>query len=488
MYEDFPYIKVFQLITGNYIYDVNKNMIIKIHDNKVFRQILEINKYGWSAFLSKNNLNDIDCKGLRFLLDKNYLQGNNIENIDNTNYNICRTYTSNCISHIILQVTQNCNLKCSYCPYAWDGYMERQHNKKNMSWKTAKKALDFFIRNSYESDELAVSFYGGEPLLEFDLIKKCITYITSIVKSKPITFHMTTNGTLINREFLDFIGGFDFGIYISLDGPKEAHDKNRKFGINGKGTFEKIYANLKLITNEYPHLTKNFFFNAVWDGFNDIDEINCFFEHDGILSKFGDYNIDFVDDGAIMTDISISEHNYYSQQQQYFNYLASIAKNTSCPPLTKDIKRINEGILKFKDQFSDKTPLCKVRFQSGPCIPGCSKLFVDVTGGLFPCEKTSDKCVSIGNINNKDIINYCDVHKQMNLNGMVSEKCKACWAFRFCKICSIFVANGDSFSDVILSDECQLNIRNLASSMRDFIYLHEIGINLSEMAFEEMKE
>lgn len=474
MYEDFPYIKIFQLITGNYIYDVNKNSLIKIHDNKVFQQILEINKYGWSSFLDKNDVKGVECRGLRLLIDKGYLRGNNVERIDNINYNVCRTYTDNCIDHMILQVTQNCNLKCSYCPYAWDGYMERQHNKKSMSWETAKKALDFFILNSYESKDLAVSFYGGEPLLEFELIKKCIVYITSIVKSKPISFHMTTNGTLITREFLNFISNYNFGIYISLDGPKTVQNTNRKFGINGEGSFENVYGNLKIIANEYPQIIERFYFNAVWDGFNDIDEIINFFEHDNVITKFGGYNIDFADDNAIMSDISISEHNYYLQQQQYFDYLVSLVKKADCPAINNSITKMKDGIIKFKEQFSDKSPLSKIRFQSGPCIPGCAKLFVDVNGALFPCEKTCDKCVSIGNINDRSIIDYFAVQKQMNLNGMVSEKCKTCWAFRFCKICSIFAANGDAFSDIILSDECQLNIHHLANSMRNHIYLHEL--------------
>lgn len=448
--------------------------MLKIHDDKVFQQILQINKYGWSSFLSKNNLKDAECGGLRLLLDKGYLKGNNVERIENTNFNVCRTYTDNCIGHIILQVTQNCNLKCSYCPYAWDGYMERCHNRKSMSWETAKKALDCFISNSYESRDLAVSFYGGEPLLEFDLVKKCIIYVTSMVKSKPVSFHMTTNGTLITREFLDFISNYSFGIYISLDGPEAVHNTNRKFGINGEGSFENVYNNLKMIAAEYPQITKNFHFNAVWDGYNDFEEIISFFEQDSVITKFGGYNIDFADDNAIMSDISISEHNYYLQQRQFFDYLVSVVKKDDSPRVNDSITKMKEGTIKFKEQFSDKAPLSKVRFQSGPCIPGCSKLFVDVTGALFPCEKTCDKCVSIGNINDKSIINYCSVHKQMNLDGLVSEKCKSCWAFRFCKICSIFAANGDTFSDVILSDECQLGIHYLANSIRDHIYLHEL--------------
>ena len=483
MYKDFPYIKIFQLVTGNYVYDINKNTIIKIIDNRTFSQILEINKYGWTSFLSKNDINNFEFKGLKLLMDKNYLQSNNIEEIENTNYEICRTYIENCMNHIILQVTQNCNLRCSYCPYAWDGYMDRKHKNKNMDWETAQHALEFFIDNSYDSDQLAVSFYGGEPLLEFDLIKKCIRFMSDKVKSKPLTFHMTTNGTLINREFLDFIGKYDFGIYISLDGPQKIHDKNRKFGINGEGSYNKVYENLKLIINEYPNLTNKFFFNAVWDGSNPIDIINDFFEHDNVISKLGGYNLDFIDDGSIVTDVSITDYNYNMQQKQYLNFLIDILQNRLDITVTNEIKNLNDGFFKLNEQFNLKNPLNKKRFQSGPCIPGCSKLFVDVEGNLFPCEKCSDKCVSFGNINKKDIINYCDIHKQMNLNGMVKDKCKTCWAFRFCKICSVFVANGDSFSDIILDNECQLCVRNMTNSIRDFIYLHELGSHVKDNIF-----
>ncbi len=485
MNDNYPYIKIFKLVTGHYIYDVNMNTVIKITDDNVFNQILEINKYGWKTFYDKNDLMDDKFNGLRILLNKGYLKANDVEKIENVNYEFSRTYIDNCVNQMILQVTQNCNLRCGYCPYAWNGHMERSHSNKRMSWDIAKKALDFFIENSYEADEMSLSFYGGEPLLDFALIKQCIEYMAARVASKRLTFHMTTNGTLINREFLDFMSKYDFGIYISLDGPEDIHNKNRKFGVDGTGSYKKIYENLKLICNEYPQLLKRFFFNAVWDGIGEVERIHDFFRTDDVISKFDYYNLNFVDDGSILMDVTVSDHNYNTQQMRYLDYFIKTIENRDASfDLSNDIKDMKERLLRLSDSFNDKKPLSKIRFQSGPCIPGCSKLFVDADGNLFPCEKTSDKCVWFGNICNEEKIDYKSVFKLMNLDGLASERCKKCWGIRLCKLCAIFVANGDTLSDVILSDECQRFSHQMADSIKEVIYLYEMGIDLNKKLFE----
>lgn len=81
------------------------------------------------------------------------------------------SYLTSKLQSICLQVTQDCNLRCKYCAYS-ENYKNRVHNNKTMSIETAKKAVDFLIHNSSESDIVGISFYGGEPLLNFKLIRK----------------------------------------------------------------------------------------------------------------------------------------------------------------------------------------------------------------------------------------------------------------------------------------------------------------------------
>lgn len=108
-----------------------------------------------------------------------------------------------------------------------------------MDWNTAKKSLDFLLEHSIDNEIVNIGFYGGEPMIEFDLIKKCIEYAKEIFKGKDIQFSITTNGTLINKKIIRYFVKNKVNLTISLDGPKEVHDKNRRF-CNGSGTFDKI--------------------------------------------------------------------------------------------------------------------------------------------------------------------------------------------------------------------------------------------------------
>lgn len=110
-----------------------------------------------------------------------------------------------------------------------------------------------FIERSFESESLHLGFYGGEPLLEIELIKKCVDYIQKNVEGKRITFGITTNGTLLTGEVLQFLYDNDFSITISLDGPKEDHDACRKFA-NGKGSFDIVVKNISEAKRLYHYV------------------------------------------------------------------------------------------------------------------------------------------------------------------------------------------------------------------------------------------
>ena len=116
--------------------------------------------------------------------------------------------------------TENCNLRCKYCVYSGAYKDMRTHNiKHEMSWSLAKNIVDFFLtRGSINT----ISFYGGESLIEYKLIKQVVEYVRG--KNVNINFAMNTNLTLLTEDILDFLIKYQFAITISLDGPKEVHD------------------------------------------------------------------------------------------------------------------------------------------------------------------------------------------------------------------------------------------------------------------------
>lgn len=134
------------------------------------------------------------------------------------------------VQQVILEVTGNCNLRCEYCIYN-EGYEEnRNFNSENMSKETAFAAIDYLAEHG--SEEVALAFYGGEPLLRFSLIKECIEYAQKVLSAKKVTYSFTTNCTLMSKEMAEYFSGIKgISILCSIDGPKHIHDEHRKRDI-----------------------------------------------------------------------------------------------------------------------------------------------------------------------------------------------------------------------------------------------------------------
>ena len=154
------------------------------------------------------------------------------------------------LSTLVLQVTQNCNLRCDYCAYSGK-YYNRVHSIKRMTLDIAQRAIDFFFSHTQDSRDVVIGFYGGEPLLEMALIKECVAYIKSAYWGKSVSYITTTNATLLTGEVVDFLVNNDVSVMVSFDGPKEIHDINRHFE-NGRGSFDLIMKNLMQIKERYP--------------------------------------------------------------------------------------------------------------------------------------------------------------------------------------------------------------------------------------------
>lgn len=254
-----------------YLYDVNSNSILEI--NKGLNS--EIREFEKTRIISPT-ISKLQQKG--FLLPRKYYE------MLHPATNSIDILTERNIQGIALQVTQNCNLRCNYCVYS-GSYQNRIHTNKRMSMETAFRAIDFLLEHSIDSENLGVGFYGGEPLLEFELIKKCIQYIKGKT-NKEVLITLTTNVTLINREIIEFFSKNDVYLTISLDGPQEFHDKNRIKNISGKGSYDDVIKSIKLIMEEYPDYAKKVNFNAVVSTLEDFSLVNDFFTQTEPIKNF----------------------------------------------------------------------------------------------------------------------------------------------------------------------------------------------------------
>ena len=153
-----------------------------------------------------------------------------------------------------VMISTQCNLACSYCIYGGAYRRFEKLSAQRMSWETAKNMLDFLVRNSPESESVRLDFFGGEPLLAFDLMKRSVAYLKAkLGPSGPeVVPTIATNGTILTEEILDFL--IENGVYLqfSLDGGARIHDARRTFKNSGRGTYAKVVENLERIHRRDP--------------------------------------------------------------------------------------------------------------------------------------------------------------------------------------------------------------------------------------------
>ena len=146
--------------------------------------------------------------------------------------------TSGVVKALCLHIAHTCNLNCSYC-FASQG--KYHGDRALMSFEVGKQALDFLIAHSGTRKNLEVDFFGGEPLMNFDVVKQLVAYARSIEKEagKNFRFTLTTNGVLIDQDVIDFCNKEMSNVVLSLDGRKEVHDRFR-VDYAGHGSYDKI--------------------------------------------------------------------------------------------------------------------------------------------------------------------------------------------------------------------------------------------------------
>jgi len=150
---------------------------------------------------------------------------------------------------LILNIASGCNLSCTYC-YKED--LTTMKNSGNMTFQTAQSAIEHLYNGAKDQKSFNVTFFGGEPLGNFELIKEVTLYATQFFNEKEATvdFTMTTNATLLTKEIIEFLKAYKFGITISMDGPEAIHNKTRLTNSGG-GSYEQVKKKVKLLQSLY---------------------------------------------------------------------------------------------------------------------------------------------------------------------------------------------------------------------------------------------
>lgn len=472
-----PHIKQFQTKHHKYIYDVHTSEILQVDD--ITYDIFSCSDNILDAEAIKDRIADkypkeeVECRLAKIsgLAEKESLFSTRRPHGLKTALDAAelKKYLDSKASHLILNVTEDCNLRCKYCIYSGTYKYHRTHNNRFMDPSVAKKAIDFFATHSIEADNPCVGFYGGEPLLDFRLIQECAQYIKTRIK-QDIFLSLTSNGVLINEEVAKFFIEYNVSVTISLDGPEEINDRFR-VDKTGKGSFKKIIRNLRLIQNlDAQYYASNISFNIVYGPPYQLLKIyeffsenkDLFYKHDIKISHISYFNTNFFD-GFDKAALACGE--LYELEERFLKllgdgyhsdgfFLDSLFEHR----LMKIYKR---GIY---DRLED------THFPNKICVPGMRRLFVDVNGKFYICEKLTSG-LSIG-----DVDNGFDYNVILELIGeyckISADDCCNCWAIRLCGACFIS-ASTDKLDINQKRAFCQYEKRNIERDLVNYCSLLE---------------
>lgn len=447
---DVPIIKLFKHNDEYYLYDTFTNSLFSITEEH-YLELCKLKKIGIKNYRALC-LNTNVYKDIIQLLNKGNLKSNFIEKVKHPETNNLNNLLDRCINDLVLQVTRDCNFRCRYCLYAGISDVERHHESIHMSWDIAKKSIDFLYDHAKDVEKLNISFYGGEPLLNFDLIRKSVKYANERFFTKSIQYKMTINGSLITDQIIDFIIKNSFDVSISLDGPKEIQNFHRKFIYNGHDTFDIVMRNVNKIKKQnLEYFNKHISFLPVFMHDEDFELVQAFFDSIGVNRDMItplEANLSGMD--YIHGELSLKKFN-----KTKYGVIRSFI----------DVKEAS-----FIQQLSSKNPLPRVWHHNGQCIPGVQRVFVDTFGTFFPCEKiTEDKTFSIGDIssgfNTENILNF------LNIGKLTESECKQCWAMRFCNMCisSCNDLDANEISRFQKLNSCEQQKKNILIELKHYL-------------------
>ena len=318
------------------------------------------------------------------------------------------------VKALCLHVAHDCNLACKYC-FAGEG--EYHGERGMMSSEVGKASIDFLIKNSGNRKNIEVDFFGGEPLMNFEVVKEVVDYARSkeAEANKNFRFTMTTNGVLLNDEIIDYLNENMYNVVLSLDGRKEVNDKMRP-ARNGKGSYDVILPKFKKLVEKRGN--KQYY----------------------LRGTFTHHNLDFAEDIMHMAEVGFDEVSVEPvvapTTMDYALQMGDI------DPICKEYERLAKEMLRRHKEENGCFNFFHfmIDLTGGPCVhkrlAGCGSgteyLAAAPNGELYPCHqfvgmpefKMGDVWEGVVNTERREEFGKCNVYSK--------EECTSCWAKFYC--------------------------------------------------------
>lgn len=344
---------------------------------------------------------------IRSLEDNGLLYSVDID-IDEFKYN-----EDNIVKALCLHVAHDCNLKCRYC-FASQGDFKGERSM--MTLETGKQALKYLAENSGNRRNLEVDFFGGEPLMNFDLVKELVHYGREIEKiyNKNFRFTITTNGVLLDDEKIDFINQHMDNVVLSIDGRKEVNDYMRST-VSGEGSYDIILPKIKKMVDkrgDKDYYIRGTFTNKNLDFSKDV--------------------LDFYENGFKMTSVEpvvTPETEDYAIREEHLEEILKEYEDFSKEYI--EIKKKDKDFLFFHFMIDLDQGPCIVKRSVG-CGAGSEYIAVTPEGHIYPCHQfVGEEEFLMGDI-------WAGVEKEelrekfKKANIYSKEECRNCWARFYC--------------------------------------------------------
>ena len=376
-------------------------------------------------------------------------------------------------AHMILNVTERCNLRCGYCSFSGSYEDNRAHGSREMTQEVLEQAVRWYFSHPGRTSA-SIAFYGGEPLGSLALLRRAVDLARSL-SPVPVQFRLTTNGTLLTPKTCDFLVDNDFRLMLSLDGPESVHDRYRIFP-GGRGSFAPLMEGMRYLQGRFP------------DYYRRCVSYNC-----------------VVASPARLLDIRDFAQSLPEFFQGHRLTLNRVNSYPSCLPdsLTgKDDQRLQaeRGVLyqefrravieermnphdlasqMFLNTFADFHQRVMVAMSvpaasHGQCVPGLIKCHVDTVGSLHMCERVGEER-PIGNVkegfDTKAIEGFLSAY-----DIFLREACSRCWAVRLCHKCYVQFRKKDGFSSSRLDEFCEGERRRLDWLISEYASIREANV------------